>query len=36
MIVNAEPTAFDDKADAVLRGQIADILPAIVGPSAPA
>jgi NAD-dependent deacetylase len=32
VVINAEPTAFDDQADAVLRGQIADILPAIVGP----
>lgn len=29
--INAEPTAFDDQADAVLTGQIADILPALVG-----
>lgn len=28
--VNGEPTAFDDLADAVLRGPIAEILPAIV------
>ena len=34
VVINAEPTAFDDQADAVLRGQIADILPAIVGGSA--
>jgi NAD-dependent deacetylase len=31
VIVNAEPTAMDDMADAVLRGSIGDILPAIVG-----
>jgi NAD-dependent deacetylase len=31
VVVNAEPTAFDERADAVLRGQIADLLPAIVG-----
>jgi NAD-dependent deacetylase len=31
VIVNAEPTAMDDLADAVLQGQIGDILPAIVG-----
>jgi NAD-dependent deacetylase len=29
--VNAEPTAYDGEADAVLRGDIADILPALVG-----
>lgn len=28
--INGELTAFDDRADAVLRGQIAEILPAIV------
>ena len=28
-IVNAEPTPFDDVADAVLRGQIGEILPKI-------
>jgi NAD-dependent deacetylase len=31
VVVNGEPTAFDDQANAVLRGQIADILPAILG-----
>src|SRR5439155_10146337 len=31
VIVNAEPTEMDHLADAVLRGQIADILPRIVG-----
>jgi NAD-dependent deacetylase len=30
VIVNAEPTAMDDLADAVLRGKIGDILPAII------
>ena len=29
VIVNAEPTPFDEVADAVLRGRIGDILPAI-------
>jgi NAD-dependent deacetylase len=29
VIVNAEPTPFDDVADAVLRGRIGDLLPAI-------
>jgi NAD-dependent deacetylase len=28
--VNGEPTAFDEQADAVLRGQIGEILPALV------
>ena len=31
VIVNAEPTAMDDLADAVLRGTIGEILPRIVG-----
>jgi NAD-dependent deacetylase len=31
VIVNAEPTPFDDVADAVLRGQIGEILPKICG-----
>jgi NAD-dependent deacetylase len=31
VVINAEPTAFDERADAVLRGQIADILPTVVG-----
>ena len=31
VIVNGEPTAFDDQADAVLRGPIGEILPAIIG-----
>ena len=30
VIVNAEPTPFDDLADAVLRGSISEVLPAIV------
>jgi NAD-dependent deacetylase len=30
VIVNAEPTPFDERADAVLRGRIGDVLPAIV------
>ena len=29
VIVNAEPTPFDDAADAVLRGQIGEILPVV-------
>jgi NAD-dependent deacetylase len=32
VIVNAEPTPFDDVADAVLRGLIGDILPALCQP----
>ncbi len=32
VIVNAEPTQFDDLADAVVRDSISDALPAIVGP----
>ena len=32
IIVNAEPTPFDPVADAVLRGSISEILPAIVEP----
>ena len=31
VIVNAEPTPFDDIADAVLRDPIGEVLPAIVG-----
>jgi len=31
VIVNAEPTAYDDIADAVLRGSISEVLPAVVG-----
>jgi NAD-dependent deacetylase len=30
VIVNAEPTAMDELADAVLRGKIGDVLPAII------
>ena len=30
VIVNGEPTAMDDLADAVLRGQIGEILPALL------
>ncbi len=33
VIVNAEPTAYDDLADAVLRGDISEILPPLVEPS---
>lgn len=33
--INAEPTAFDDAADAVLQGQIADILPLVCGVGRP-
>jgi NAD-dependent deacetylase len=32
VIVNAEPTGFDTIADAVVRGSISDILPALVAP----
>jgi NAD-dependent deacetylase len=32
IIVNAEPTKMDSRADLVLRGQIGDILPALVTP----
>jgi NAD-dependent deacetylase len=31
IIVNAQPTAFDDVADAVFPGSISEILPAILG-----
>jgi NAD-dependent deacetylase len=34
VIVNAEPTQFDDLADAVVRGSISEVLPAIIGPGA--
>jgi NAD-dependent deacetylase len=34
VIVNAEPTAFDDVADAVLPGSISEVLPAILGSGA--
>ncbi|MBV9951888.1 MAG: Sir2 family NAD-dependent protein deacetylase [Acidimicrobiia bacterium] len=30
VVINAEPTAFDERADAVLRGQIGDLLPKVV------
>ena len=30
-MLNAEPTEMDDLADVVLRGQIADLLPRILG-----
>jgi NAD-dependent deacetylase len=33
VVVNGEPTAFDDEADAVLRGPISDILPRLVAPT---
>jgi NAD-dependent deacetylase len=32
VIVNAEPTPYDSEVDAVLRGRIGDILPALVSP----
>jgi NAD-dependent SIR2 family protein deacetylase len=31
VIVNGEPTPFDNIADAVLRGEIGRVLPAIIG-----
>ena len=31
IIVNAEPTQFDDLADAVVRGSISEVLPGIIG-----
>ncbi|MET0149185.1 MAG: NAD-dependent deacetylase, partial [Acidimicrobiales bacterium] len=31
IIVNAEPTQFDDLADAVVRGSISEVLPEIIG-----
>jgi NAD-dependent deacetylase len=34
IIVNAQPTAFDDVADAVLPGSISEVLPAILGSGA--
>jgi NAD-dependent deacetylase len=34
IIVNAQPTAYDDVADAVLPGSISEILPAILGSAA--
>jgi NAD-dependent deacetylase len=33
VIVNAEPTAMDELADAVLRGSISEIVPALVAPA---
>jgi NAD-dependent SIR2 family protein deacetylase len=33
VILNAEPTAMDDLADAVLQGGISDILPRMVAPA---
>jgi NAD-dependent deacetylase len=33
VIVNAEPTQMDDIADALLQGQIADILPQLIAPA---
>jgi NAD-dependent deacetylase len=33
VIVNAEPTEMDELADAVLRGSISEILPALIAPS---
>jgi NAD-dependent deacetylase len=35
VIINAEPTEMDDIADAVLRGSIAELLPAVVSSSSP-
>jgi len=31
VVLNAEPTEMDDLADVVLRGQIAEVLPQILG-----
>jgi NAD-dependent deacetylase len=31
VILNGQPTPYDDAADAVLRGRISDVLPAVVG-----
>jgi NAD-dependent deacetylase len=36
VILNAEPTQFDDLADVVVRGSISEDLPTIVGTGAPA
>jgi len=36
VIVNAEPTGFDDLADAVVRGSISEVLPVLVGGAPPA
>jgi NAD-dependent deacetylase len=35
VIVNAEETAMDDLADAVIRGSISEVLPALVGSGEP-
>ena len=35
VVINADPTPYDDLADAVLRGQIGEILPALVRELAP-
>ena len=35
VIVNAEPTPYDDIADAVLRGSISEVLPLVVKPPQP-
>lgn len=35
VIVNGEPTGYDDLADAVVRGSISEVLPALVGSAAP-
>jgi NAD-dependent deacetylase len=35
VIVNAEETAMDDLADAVIRGSIGEVLPALVGTGEP-
>jgi NAD-dependent deacetylase len=35
VVVNGEPTAFDDRADAVLRGQISELLPVLVASATP-
>jgi NAD-dependent SIR2 family protein deacetylase len=32
VIVNGEPTQMDSRADVVLRGQIGEILPALIAP----
>jgi NAD-dependent deacetylase len=34
VIINEEPTDYDDRADAVLRGSISELLPAVVGSQA--
>jgi NAD-dependent deacetylase len=35
VIINGEPTEMDDIADAVLRGSIAELLPAVISPASP-